>query len=112
MPEVLTMDVVKQQLQALPGWRIAGGKRKRIQRRLAFRDFVQALRFVNKVGKQAEAQGHHPDITIRYNKVTLDLVTHSAGGLTDLDFLLATAIDELARPGGDDTAALARPWWR
>ena len=99
MPRVLTMDAVKQQLPALPGWRVAGGRSKRIQRIFDFGDFVEALRFVNRVGKLAEAQGHHPDISIRYNKVTLDLVTHSAGGLTELDFRLAAAIDALARRG-------------
>lgn len=99
MPSVLAMDEVKERLPALQGWRIAGGKSKRIQRRLAFRDFAQALRFVNRVGKLAEAHGHHPDIRINYNRVTLDLATHSAGGLTELDFRLAAAIDALTPPG-------------
>jgi 4a-hydroxytetrahydrobiopterin dehydratase len=53
------------------------------------------MRFVNGVAEAAEAAGHHPDIDIRYNKVRLALVTHSAGGLTDKDFALAAAADKL-----------------
>jgi 4a-hydroxytetrahydrobiopterin dehydratase len=59
------------------------------------RDFAAALQFVNAVGAAAEAANHHPDIDIRWNKVTLTLSTHSAGGLTVLDLALAAAIDRL-----------------
>jgi 4a-hydroxytetrahydrobiopterin dehydratase len=58
-------------------------------------DFAAALDFVNAVGAAAEAANHHPDIDIRWNKVTLTLSTHSAGGLTVLDLALAAAIDRL-----------------
>jgi 4a-hydroxytetrahydrobiopterin dehydratase len=58
-------------------------------------DFAAALQFVNAVGAAAEAANHHPDIDIRWNKVTLVLSTHSAGGLTVLDLALAAAIDRL-----------------
>jgi 4a-hydroxytetrahydrobiopterin dehydratase len=67
-------------------------------------DFAGALAFVNAVGAAAEAANHHPDIDIRWNKVTLTLTTHDSGGLTVLDLALAAAID-LLRPlrerGGD-----------
>jgi 4a-hydroxytetrahydrobiopterin dehydratase len=59
------------------------------------RDFAAALAFVNAVGAAAEAANHHPDIDIRWNKVTLVLTTHSEGGLTVLDLALAAAIDAL-----------------
>jgi 4a-hydroxytetrahydrobiopterin dehydratase len=59
------------------------------------RDFAAALEFVNAVAAAAEAANHHPDIDIRWNKVTLTLSTHSAGGLTVLDLALAAAIDRL-----------------
>ena len=59
------------------------------------RDFAAALAFVNAVGAAAEAANHHPDIDIRWNKVTLVLTTHSAGGLTVLDLALAAAVDSL-----------------
>jgi 4a-hydroxytetrahydrobiopterin dehydratase len=62
---------------------------------VTLRDFAGALEFVNKVGATAEAANHHPDIDIRWNKVTLTLTTHSSGGLTVLDLALAAAIDRL-----------------
>ena len=58
-------------------------------------DFADALTFVNAVGAAAEAANHHPDIDIRWNKVTLVLTTHSEGGLTVLDLALAAAVDRL-----------------
>jgi 4a-hydroxytetrahydrobiopterin dehydratase len=64
------------------------------------KDFAGALAFVNQVGELAEARNHHPDITVAWNKVTLTLSTHSAGGLTQLDLDLAAAVDALeSRPG-------------
>jgi 4a-hydroxytetrahydrobiopterin dehydratase len=58
-------------------------------------DFAGALAFVNAVGELAEARNHHPDIAISWNKVTLTLSTHSAGGLTQADLDLAAAIDAI-----------------
>ena len=77
-------------LRATPGWERAGSEIRRVYR---FTDFRAALVFVNRVGALAEAAGHHPDIDIRYNAVTLALTTHDAGGLTSKDFELARAID-------------------
>jgi 4a-hydroxytetrahydrobiopterin dehydratase len=77
-------------LRAAPGWERAGAE---IRRTYRFRDFREALAFVNRVGALAEAAGHHPDIDIRYNAVTLALTTHDAGGLSAKDFELARAID-------------------
>jgi 4a-hydroxytetrahydrobiopterin dehydratase len=77
-------------LRRTPGWERAGAEIKRTYR---FRDFREALAFVNRVGDLAERAGHHPDIDIRYNTVTLALTTHDAGGLSTKDFDLARAID-------------------
>lgn len=77
-------------LRATPGWARAGAA---IRREYRFTDFREALAFVNRVGGLAEAAGHHPDIDIRYDTVTLALTTHDAGGLTAKDFDLARAID-------------------
>ena len=77
-------------LRATPGWQRAGAEIRRVYR---FGDFREALAFVNRVGALAEGAGHHPDIDIRYNAVTLALTTHDAGGLTSKDFELARAID-------------------
>jgi len=60
------------------------------------KDFVASLDYVNRVGALAEEAGHHPDIDIRWNKVTLRLTTHSAGGITQADLDLAGRIDSLA----------------
>jgi 4a-hydroxytetrahydrobiopterin dehydratase len=69
---------------------------KAIEKTLLFKDFTEALAFVNKVGALAEAEGHHPDISIfGWNKVKLSLSTHAIGGLSDNDFILASKIDEL-----------------
>lgn len=67
-----------------------------ISRTYQFDDFVQSIRFVNKVATAAEEAQHHPDILIRWNKVTLTLSTHDAGGITEKDFELAAGADSLA----------------
>jgi 4a-hydroxytetrahydrobiopterin dehydratase len=82
---------IAEALRRAPGWQRAGDV---IRRRFEFRDFQQALAFVNRVGALAEAAGHHPDIDVRYNVVTLALTTHDAGGLTAKDFDLARAIGD------------------
>ena len=77
-------------LARTPGWERAGSA---IRRTYRFRDFREAMGFVNRVAEAAERAGHHPDIDIRYSAVTLALTTHDAGGLTTKDFELAGAID-------------------
>jgi 4a-hydroxytetrahydrobiopterin dehydratase len=82
----------KAALRFLPKWTRKGGT---ITRVFQFRDFATALEFVNAVARLAEQANHHPDIDIRYNKVTLSLTTHDEGGLTEKDFELATKADQL-----------------
>ena len=91
-PGLLNEDKILSQLEQLKGWSLDG---KEIRRLIEFADFVRAMAFVNSVALLAEKFNHHPDIDIRWNKVRLALSTHSAGGLTELDFKLAKAIDEL-----------------
>ena len=67
-----------------------------LERTFAFKDFREALEFVNRVGELAEAENHHPDIAINYNKVTLRWWTHTAGGITDRDRELAEKTSALA----------------
>ncbi|MGD1088750.1 MAG: 4a-hydroxytetrahydrobiopterin dehydratase [Verrucomicrobiota bacterium] len=67
-----------------------------ISRTFQFKDFPAAMKFVDAVALLAEEEWHHPDIDIRWNKVTLALTTHDAGGLTEKDFALAKKIDELS----------------
>jgi 4a-hydroxytetrahydrobiopterin dehydratase len=68
-----------------------------LERVFRFADFVEALAFVNAVGALAEREGHHPDIAIHWNEVTLRWWTHSAGGITERDRALALATDRLAQ---------------
>jgi 4a-hydroxytetrahydrobiopterin dehydratase len=89
----LTPEQVATELAATPGWLISDGQLTRTETRKDFRD---ALLFVNAVGFLAERANHHPDILIRWNAVTMTLVTHSAGGLTAGDFALARQISQLS----------------
>ena len=80
-------------LSALPEWSRAG---EIISRTFVFKDFPAAMKFVNHVAGLAEQAQHHPDVDIRWNKVTLALTTHDAGGLTEKDFALAKQCDALS----------------
>ena len=66
-----------------------------LEREFSFRDFAEALAFVNRVGELAESENHHPDVEIRWNKVTLRWWTHVAEAVTDRDYALATRSNEL-----------------
>ena len=79
-------------LQERPGW-AHEPEQKAIRRTYQFASFAAAIRFVEFVAQLAEDADHHPDIDIRYNRVTLTLSTHSAGGVTEKDFALARQID-------------------
>ncbi|HUI44055.1 MAG TPA: 4a-hydroxytetrahydrobiopterin dehydratase [Terriglobia bacterium] len=83
---------VRGKLQSLAGWKLASGNLERV---FTFESFLPAIAFVNRVAGAAESAGHHPDIAINYNRVTLALSTHSAGGITQKDFDLAREIDRL-----------------
>lgn len=87
----LRQNQIKTELVTIPGWRLRG---RQISRLFVLEDFVQAVRFVNRVAKLAEGMNHHPDIDIRYDKVKLNLTTHDEGGLTMKDFKLARKIDQ------------------
>jgi 4a-hydroxytetrahydrobiopterin dehydratase len=90
-PKVLSEDEIQSELATLEGWEPRDG---RLRKQFTFRTFLRAMAFVNSVAYLAESAGHHPDITINYNKVTLRIITHSEGALTDRDFALARQIDE------------------
>jgi 4a-hydroxytetrahydrobiopterin dehydratase len=92
MAGVLNEDQIKKRLGALRGWQ---RKNSEISKVYDLKDFVRAMGFVNSVALLAEKANHHPDIDIRWNKVTLTLSTHSEGGLTEKDFNLAEEIERL-----------------
>lgn len=91
---------------AVARWELAADARA-IARTFKFKDFREAMAFVNAVADLAEEQGHHPDIAIRYSRVTFTLTTHAIGGLSANDFILAAKIDRLhgGRPGGEPAAS-------
>jgi len=74
-------------------WKIEDGKK--LSKPFIFKNFKEALSFVNQVGALAEQEGHHPDLLLSYGKVLLELFTHKVGGLTENDFILAEKIDAL-----------------
>lgn len=90
---LLSEDEIAEHLARLPGWTRDGGV---ISRTYRFADFAGAMAFVNLVAEAAESVDHHPDIDIRYGKVTLALTTHDSRGLTLNDVDLAAACDDLA----------------
>lgn len=91
----LSQTEIQGKLRAVPGWEL---KDKAIQKRFTLGDFKEAMAFVNQVAELAESADHHPDILINYKRVTLTLSTHSAGGLTEKDFDLASHIEKIPRP--------------
>jgi 4a-hydroxytetrahydrobiopterin dehydratase len=86
---------IKGYLPAVPSWELLEKEPKSIQKTFEFKDFEHAIEFVNEVAELAEDEGHHPDILIRWNKVTLTLYTHAIKGLHENDFILAAKIDSL-----------------
>lgn len=88
----LTEQELQETLANLPGWELTDGT---LVREWTFRDFKEAMIFVNELADAAESANHHPDIDIRYNRVRLALVTHDAGGITANDVRLATIANDL-----------------
>jgi len=84
-------DELKKAHAQLDGWTLV--EERQIEKEYKFKDFAEALAFVNRLGAAAEAQGHHPDIFLTWGQVKVTLSTHSAGGLTASDFKLAAQAD-------------------
>ncbi len=91
--DLLTQEQITDRLAEVPGWARQGDAIVHVQ---TLAGFAAAMLYVTAVGYLAEAADHHPDILIQWNKVTLTLSTHSAGGLTAKDFALARRIDGLS----------------
>src|SRR5512146_1537497 len=91
----LTPAQVQERLPLVPGWELVDeGKGLRLTRRMA--DFVSAVDLVNEVATVAEEEQHHPDVRIYgYRNLVLDFSTHSIGGLTDNDFIMAAKVNQL-----------------
>jgi 4a-hydroxytetrahydrobiopterin dehydratase len=92
-PTKLTDTEIAARLAALPGWTLQAGK---LHKGFVFGDFVEAWGFMSAVALVAETMGHHPEWSNVWNRVTVDLTTHDAGGISALDFDLATRMNTLA----------------
>ena len=90
----LSQSEAASRLQELQGWTLDGNA---IRKQFVFRDFPEAVAFVQRLVPGAEAADHHPDILINYKRVTLTYSTHSEGGLTDKDFAGAQMAERVAR---------------
>src|SRR5437667_10477383 len=93
----LTEAEIRAALQELPGWVNQDGK---LTKTFKHDSFPEAIVFVNAVAHLAELANHHPDIDIRYSNITLALVTHDQGGITDKDVQLARRIEEIRKKAG------------
>ena len=89
----LSASEAEQRMKSVRGWRLEGNE---IIKQFTFRDFLEAVRFVDALAPEAEAADHHPDILISYKRVTLTYSTHSEGGLTEKDFVGARECERLA----------------
>jgi 4a-hydroxytetrahydrobiopterin dehydratase len=88
----LTAKQVSLHLKAVPNW---SKRAQTILRTFKFEGFLECIAFVNQIARKAQKLNHHPDIDIRFNKVTLKLTTHHEGGITEKDFSLARQCDEV-----------------
>jgi 4a-hydroxytetrahydrobiopterin dehydratase len=102
--EPLSPEAARGLLSAAAGWRLEENA-TRLVRRFEFRDFVEAMKFLNRVADVAEREGHHPDIAVHWNKVDLTLWTHKIGGLHENDFILAAKVNRLLEENRDATTA-------
>jgi 4a-hydroxytetrahydrobiopterin dehydratase len=93
--KLIAGELLKQRLDQLgEGW--TSSDDKRIVKEFSFSNFRKALAFTNQIGEIAETQGHHPDLELGWGRVKVAIMTHSADGITEKDFTLATAINELS----------------
>jgi len=90
----LTPEQIQQLLPQVNDWQVL--ENKHIEKNFTFKDFKELMQFVNRVADVAEAEGHHPDLHIFYNKLRIELWTHAVKGLSENDFILAAKIDELS----------------
>ena len=87
----LQSDEIERRLGALPGWEYKDGAIRKLYR---FKEFMDGIRFLNRVAEMAEAADHHPDVRINYTRVTFTCATHSEGGVTEKDLRLASQIED------------------
>jgi 4a-hydroxytetrahydrobiopterin dehydratase len=92
IPPFTEQEITEYKKEINDAWKVHNNSK--IQREFIFSNFKEAMNFINTVARIAEHEGHHPDISIFYNKVLVSLWTHAVGGLTESDFIMAAKIDE------------------
>lgn len=88
----LEEDKVNDLLKQVSGWILKDGH---LYKKFKFKSFIEAMKFINSVAEIAEEEGHHPDFSVHYNKVEVEIWTHAINGLSENDFILAAKIDKL-----------------
>ena len=83
---------VNELLKEIPAWTLKDG---RLYKKFKFKNFIEAIKFVNSVADIAEQEGHHPDFCVHYNRVDVELWTHAINGLSENDFIVAAKIDKI-----------------
>jgi len=88
----LKEEKIKELLKEIPSWIWKDGH---LYKKFKFKDFLEAMKFINKIAQIAESEGHHPDFCVHYNKVDVELWTHAINGLSENDFIVAAKIDKI-----------------
>ena len=81
---------INELLKEIPAWQLKEGH---LYKKFKFKNFVEAMKFVNKIAEIAESEGHHPDFSVHYNKVEVEIWTHSIKGLSENEFIVAAKIE-------------------
>ena len=81
---------INELLKEIPAWQLKEGH---LYKKFKFKNFVEAMKFVNKIAEIAESEGHHPDFSVHYNKVEVEIWTHAINGLSENDFIVAAKIE-------------------
>ena len=88
----LEEPIINELLREIPAWTLKDGH---LFKKFKFRDFTEAMKFINSVAEIAERENHHPDFCVHYNKVEVEIWTHAVNGLSENDFIVAAKIDKL-----------------
>jgi 4a-hydroxytetrahydrobiopterin dehydratase len=94
VPPIAGTELERYMAELTLPWDIIEGKK--ISKEFVFKDFKESMAFVNKIANVAEEEGHHPDISIVYSRVKIELTTHAIGGLSENDFIMAAKIEKIA----------------
>ncbi len=93
----LSSNEVQDFLKNVPGWQLSGDQ-KMISHQFLMKDFISAVELISRVARLAEEEDHHPDLHLTgYRKLNIELATHSIGGLSENDFIMAAKIDQLPK---------------